>query len=167
MEIIEIGAVLVAESTLAPLAEYQSFVRPIRHPVLTPFCTRLTSIAQEDVIAAPSFPTAVSGLGAFLREHAPASRPVFCSWGQYDKNQFEQDAAYHRVKLPFGTAHVNLKKRFADQFRETKKLGMHEALERVGLSLVGVHHRGIDDARNIARLLPWVLGRAALGAGSD
>jgi inhibitor of KinA sporulation pathway (predicted exonuclease) len=28
----------------------------------------------------------------------------------------------------------------------------------VGLDLVGTHHRGIDDARNIARLLPYCLG---------
>ncbi|MDF2697512.1 MAG: Inhibitor of the KinA pathway to sporulation, putative exonuclease, partial [Labilithrix sp.] len=33
------------------------------------------------------------------------------------------------------------------------------ALEHAGLTLEGTHHRGIDDARNIARLLPWLLGR--------
>ena len=160
MEIIEIGAVVVDGATLLPVAEYQSFVRPVRHPVLTPFCTRLTSIKQEDVADAPLFPRALATLGAFVREHAtPGSRLLFCSWGQYDKNQFEQDASYHRVKLPLGSAHMNLKKRFADQLGQTKKLGMHEALETVGLSLLGSHHRAIDDARNIARLLPWAVGR--------
>ena len=38
---------------------------------------------------------------------------------------------------------------------------MAGALRRVGLTLQGTHHRGIDDARNIARLLPWSLGRIA------
>jgi inhibitor of KinA sporulation pathway (predicted exonuclease) len=159
MEIVEIGAVLVDDVSLAPFAEFQTFVRPVRHPVLTTFCTRLTSITQGDVANAPTFPAALSALGAFVREHAPTSRPVFCSWGDYDRKQFEQDAAYHGVKLPFGANHLNLKKRFAEQSGETKKLGMHEALSRVGLPLLGTHHRGIDDARNIARLLPWVLAR--------
>jgi inhibitor of KinA sporulation pathway (predicted exonuclease) len=38
-----------------------------------------------------------------------------------------------------------------------KKLGMAKALRHVGLELQGTHHRGIDDARNIARLLPHCL----------
>ena len=41
-EIIEIGAVLVNGSSLAPVAEHQTFIRPLRHPKLTPFCTELT-----------------------------------------------------------------------------------------------------------------------------
>ena len=35
-------------------------------------------------------------------------------------------------------------------------------LTELGLPLVGTHHRGIDDARNIARLLPFALGRQRL-----
>ncbi|GHT86553.1 hypothetical protein AGMMS49960_14700 [Betaproteobacteria bacterium] len=34
--------------------------------------------------------------------------------------------------------------------------GMVKALELAGLPLTGDHHRGIDDARNIAMLLPFV-----------
>jgi inhibitor of KinA sporulation pathway (predicted exonuclease) len=30
----------------------------------------------------------------------------------------------------------------------------HAALAKVGLQPTGTHHRGLDDARNIARLLP-------------
>ena len=159
MEIIEIGAVLVDSVSLTTVAELQTFIRPVRHPVLTAFCTRLTSISQSDVAGGRTFPAAIGALCAFAREHAPNARPLFCSWGDYDRKQLEQDAAYHGVKLSFGGRHVNLKKRFAERSGETKKLGMHEALARVGLPLVGMHHRGIDDARNIARLLPWVLGR--------
>ncbi len=39
-----------------------------------------------------------------------------------------------------------------------KKQGMAEALKLCGLKLEGAHHRGIDDARNIARMLPWIVG---------
>jgi 3'-5' exoribonuclease 1 len=61
--------------------------------------------------------------------------------------------------VPFGADHLNIKRRFTEELGLNKKLGMHEALELVGLPLVGTHHRGIDDARNIARLLPFALGR--------
>ena len=48
-EIIEIGAVLVDAATLTPGLEFQTFVKPLRHRVLTPFCTKLTTITQADV----------------------------------------------------------------------------------------------------------------------
>ena len=155
MEIIEIGAVLVDVATLAPVADFQTFVKPVRHPTLTPFCVRLTSITQGQVDGAPRFPEA---LGA-LRDFVGAQGALFASWGDYDRNQFEQDARYHHVSLPFGGRHLNIKRAFSAALGETKRYGMAEALARVGLPLEGTHHRGIDDARNIARLLPWALGR--------
>lgn len=154
METIEVGAVLVDGPTLAPIDEFQSFIRPVRRPTLTPFCTKLTSITQADVASAPGFAEVMRRLGSFLG----GRRALFCSWGRYDRNQLDQDARYHRVELPLGERHLNLKQSFADHLGE-RPMGMAGALRRVGLSLVGTHHRGIDDARNIARLLPWSLGQ--------
>ncbi|MFV8750567.1 exonuclease domain-containing protein [Nannocystaceae bacterium ST9] len=154
MEIIEIGAVLVDHATLEPLAEFQSFVRPVRHPTLTPFCRQLTSITQAEVDAAPGFPEAIEALRRFMADQ----RPLFCSWGNYDRGQFELDAGYHRVELPFGGEHLNLKHVFSDAFGTSKRFGMAEVLRKLGLDMIGTHHRGIDDARNIARILPYALG---------
>jgi inhibitor of KinA sporulation pathway (predicted exonuclease) len=39
---------------------------------------------------------------------------------------------------------------------------MAQALQLAGLPLEGTHHRGIDDARNIAKLLPYILERKQL-----
>ncbi len=155
METIEIGAVLVDAETLEPVGEFQSFVRPVRHPALTPFCTELTTITQREVDAAPRFPEAIVALRRFVG----GRDALFSSWGDYDRNQLEQDARYHRVTLPFQGRHWNIKRAFSESLGETKRYGMAGALARVGLRLTGTHHRGIDDARNIARLLPWALGR--------
>lgn len=155
METIEIGAVLVDNRTLETVGELGVFVRPVRHPVLTDFCKKLTSITQADVDAAPLFPEAVATVERFL----DGRRVLFCSWGDYDKNQLAQDAAFHRIAVPFAKRHLNVKKRFSAQLGEPKRFGMDGALARVGLALEGTHHRGIDDARNIARLLPWITGR--------
>jgi myo-inositol-1(or 4)-monophosphatase len=51
---------------------------------------------------------------------------------------------------------ANLKRRFA-KARKIKEVGMARALQMVGLPLDGSHHRGLDDARNIAELQPWSL----------
>lgn len=159
MEIIEIGAVLVDATSLAVVEEFQRFVRPVRHPVLTPFCTRLTSIVQADVNGAPLFPVALDALRRFIGDRSV----VFASWGDYDRKQFERDAERHRVSLPFRQRHANIKQMFAQALGE-KRLGVGQALARVGLTFTGTPHRGIDDARNIARLLPWALGRVAAPA---
>jgi inhibitor of KinA sporulation pathway (predicted exonuclease) len=37
-----------------------------------------------------------------------------------------------------------------------KKLGMAQALSLLGIELEGIHHRGIDDARNIARIVQTI-----------
>lgn len=154
MEIIEIGAVLVDAETFEPISEFQSFVRPVRHPTLTPFCRKLTSITQAQVNAAPKFPEVISA----LREFMAGEHPLFCSWGNYDRGQFQQDAGYHRVELPFGSDHLNLKQAFSEALGTSKKFGMAGALRVLGLPLAGTHHRGIDDARNIAKILPFAIG---------
>ncbi|MOA69379.1 hypothetical protein D3C78_1975310 [compost metagenome] len=38
-----------------------------------------------------------------------------------------------------------------------KRVGLNRALEMSGLTFLGTQHRGLDDARNIARLLPATL----------
>ncbi|QDU48490.1 3'-5' exonuclease [Gimesia panareensis] len=159
MEIIEIGAVIVARNSLKPLAEFQTFIQPVRHPQLTPFCTELTSITQHDVETAPRFPEA---LDALLKWSESYDACLFCSWGDYDKSQFQQDCRYHGLAYPFGEAHLNLKKQFSKAQGSRKRFGMARALKLAGLSLEGTHHRGIDDARNMARLMPWILGEQKL-----
>ncbi|MBX3161139.1 MAG: exonuclease domain-containing protein [Deltaproteobacteria bacterium] len=158
-EIIEIGAVLVDGRSLRTVAELQMFVRPVLHPRLTPFCTELTTIAQADVDAAPHFPEAAARLAAFGRG------ALFCSWGNFDRNLFATEAERHRIAPPLGPAHENLKERFAEVQGRRRGLGAASALRTLGLAFAGTHHRGIDDARNIARTLPYLLGRVPRAAG--
>jgi hypothetical protein len=74
MEIIEIGAVLQNAKTFEIESQFQTFVRPVRHPRLTAFCTELTGIRQDMVAAAPLFPEALESLPVSLRAHECESR---------------------------------------------------------------------------------------------
>ena len=158
-EIIEIGAVLLDEA-LRPIEEWQTFVRPQQHPLLTKFCMELTSIQQSDVDGAPTFPEAIAALGRFI-----AGRNVlFCSWGDYDRVQFGRDAQRHGVALPLGQDHLNVKIAFSKALGQRRRMGVGQAIARLGLTFEGTAHRGIDDARNIARLPPYALGRVPFPA---
>lgn len=151
MEIIEFGAVMVEAKNFQVLSQFQSFVRPVRHPVLTGFCTELTSIQQHDVDGAPLFKDVAVQFKKWLHQYQGF---VFCSWGDYDRKQLQQDCAFHGVPNPVGAPHINLKPLMSERLNLSKKLGLGQALRQAGMQFEGTAHRGIDDARNIARLLP-------------
>lgn len=157
METIEIGACWIAADG-SVLDRFQSFVRPIVNPQLTPFCTQLIGITQADVDAAPLFPVAADALRAFVARHQQTGS-VWMSWGTYDRKQFERDSARHGISAPVALPHENAKRRFAKAQRIGKEVGMARACAIAGLQLTGTHHRALDDALNVARLLPWVLGK--------
>lgn len=160
MEIIEFGVVM-ADADFRIVDEFQSFVKPVRHPLLTPFCTALTSIRQQDVDAAPTFPDCVAAFKTWLYRYRDFA---FCSWGDYDRTQLQQDCDFHRIPNPVSAPHRNVKLLFTEHQSLKKKYGLAGAIEKAGLSFSGTHHRGIDDARNIARLLPYIFGGAAVPA---
>jgi inhibitor of KinA sporulation pathway (predicted exonuclease) len=159
MEIIEIGAVMVDAHTLQAVDEFQSFIRPVRHTQLTAFCTELTSISQAEVEAAPGFGEFTEQFKPWLYRYANF---VFCSWGDYDLKQLRQDCAFHQLPNPISAPHWNVKRMFTEQQHLKKRPGLGPAIKLAGLTFSGTAHRGIDDARNIARLLPWIVGQARL-----
>jgi len=164
MEIIEIGAVMVEAETLRVINEFQTFVKPVRNPVLTPFCKTLTSITQTQVEQAPGYADANVLLQKWLSNYPNA---VFGSWGDYDYNQFKQDSKFHKVPFPISYPHINLKKLFSNTQRLSEPYGMAEALQLAAIKLEGTHHRGIDDAKNIAKLLPFILGKQQISVVVD
>ncbi|MCD8488511.1 3'-5' exonuclease [Geitlerinema calcuttense] len=159
METIEIGAVMVEAKDLKVVSEFQTFIKPVRYPVLTEFCQSLTSISQAQVDGGRSYGEAIAHLQQWLSNYPNA---VFGSWGDYDRKQLQQDSKYHQLPFPIAFPHVNLKQQFSSAQGLSKRYGMAQALEMTGIELEGTHHRGIDDARNIAKLLPFILGRQAL-----
>jgi len=153
METIEIGAVELLSGQSAPAREFSRFIRPVAEPRLSDFCQRLTTIRQEDVDRADYFRAVFPDFVGWIGQEPF----VLCSWGRYDQTQFRIDCERHGLAFPTAFEHhVNLKKEFA-RLRGVKVCGMERALEHAGLALVGTHHRGIDDARNIARLTALVL----------
>jgi 3'-5' exoribonuclease 1 len=150
MEIIEIGAVMQNARTFEIKSEFQTFVGPVRHPRLTDFCTALTGITRNDLGDAPGFPEAVEAMKKWVYAYYDS---LFSSWGHYDRKQCVQDCGYHGIAYPFRSGHKNLKAAFTGEMKLSKKCGIEDALQHLGLDFEGSHHRGLDDARNISRIV--------------
>lgn len=150
MEIIEIGAVIVDEAG-QPGDGFQAFVRPVRHPQLTPFCMRLTGIRQQDISDAPPFPEAARQFETWLTGSA-GSPCLWASWGRFDRVQFERDCTFHGAPMPLPQRHVNLRDAWSEAFG-VERPDFLQALAKAGTAFEGQQHRGLDDARNIAKLV--------------
>ncbi|MDO9519355.1 MAG: 3'-5' exonuclease [Pseudohongiella sp.] len=152
MEVIEIGCVL-CDLAGNITEEFTTFVRPTKFPILSPFCTQLTSITQANVDNAPHFEAAMG-----LLDNWCAQRVAFwSSWGNYDKrlllNQEQRIAgSFSFTKLP----HVNLKKAWRRTTKQRRHNGLQAALSFHELAFEGTAHRAIFDAKNTARLLPYI-----------
>lgn len=169
-EIIEIGAVKLNER-LEIVEEFQSFVRPVVNPELTPFCTELTSITQAEVDAAPTFDQVAMDFWGWCADRHKATLEAspfwLCSWGHYDKSQLRKDLLHWGMKTDMVNNHISIKHQHGamlskgmlvkhGETRRSKELargvGMMNALQMLGIEPTGTHHRGIDDARNTAKI---------------
>ncbi|MCP2289810.1 exonuclease domain-containing protein [Nocardia amikacinitolerans] len=155
-EIIEIGLTVVDLAAHERIGKHRILVRPERSSV-GEFCTELTGLTQDEVDAGVSFAEACRILAA---DHDAGTR-AWASWGDYDRKQFASQCAMTGVTYPFGQRHTNAKLVFAEAYELRRRQGMAEALQIAGLPLEGRHHRGEDDAWNIAALVLDMVGRDA------
>ncbi len=151
-EIIEIGLCLLDVASGMRGEHTSIVVRPERSTV-SAYCTELTTLTQEEVEAGVSFAEACR----LLREQYGARRRVWASFGDYDRQQFERQCRSQQVVYPFGTRHINVKTLVSLVHRLPEEVELPRALELAGLRLEGHHHRGVDDAWNIAALLAEAL----------
>ena len=114
METIEIGATLltvVEKKKLEVVKSFSQFVKPVINSTLSDFCKDLTSITQEDVDFAPTFPDALNRFVEDIEKHLGGDtidKILWASWGAYDRKQLIKDCLDNNIDYPFG-AHWNVK----------------------------------------------------------
>ncbi|TXK84671.1 3'-5' exonuclease [Paenibacillus sp. N3.4] len=153
-EIIEIGAVKLNENSQI-VEQFQTFIKPKLNPILSDFCKKLTSIQQEDIQTAPYFPQATSTFKDWIGKEDY----FLCSWGFYDKTQLKKDCELHKIRTEWIQKHISIKHQHGKMIGVEKGVGMGQALKLLNISLEGTHHRGIDDARNIAKIFVKIFDR--------
>ena len=148
-EIIEIGAVAF-DSDGKVVSEFERFIKPVVHKRLKPFCIQLTGITQEMVDNANYASTVFREFREWMVEY---NIQVWGSWGLYDRKAFPRHAELLRIKSPIEDfVYVNYKNVVA-RINGHKPRGMQRALQYYNMEFEGEHHRGIDDARNLLRIL--------------
>lgn len=126
---------------------------------VSPFCTKLTTITADMLADAPTFDYVCNK----LRYVYESRNRLWASYGDYDRKMFDKQCNSFRVPYPFGPRHMNIKNLFAVLNGMDKEVGMPDALAKIDEKLDGTHHRGHDDAENIAKILKWILLRFSSG----
>jgi inhibitor of KinA sporulation pathway (predicted exonuclease) len=153
-EIIEIGVCPLELSTGRRLGKRSILIKPTRSKV-SDFCTRLTTLTADQLAGGTTFTEACE----ILRREYQSRERVWASFGDYDRTMFQKQCEATGVPYPFGPRHLNVKTLFAVSRGLSHEIGMGEALDLMGVPLEGTHHRGGDDAWNIAGILAGLVKR--------
>lgn len=146
-EIIEIGATTLNLQTLEVGEKWSQMVKPVNGEI-SPFCTQLTTITQE-MVDKDGIP--LKDALCNLEDKFQLRKRPWASWGDYDRKQLQRETTAKQINFQFLT-HLNLKSILAVEYGWEREYGMDEMLGMFHLSLEGTHHRGGDDALNIARI---------------
>jgi len=152
-ETIEIGAVLIDTKQCHVIDEFQSLIRPIRHRVISDFCTELTGIKQSELDKSEPFQKIFKD---FLNWLPSEDELLLVTWGAYDLIQINIDCSFHQL-TPFSPPNtLNLKRAYREACKLKKPVGLKKAMEISLGTFEGTHHRALDDARNTAKLFALV-----------
>jgi inhibitor of KinA sporulation pathway (predicted exonuclease) len=159
-EIIEVGICLLDKFTGEITNKDGIIVRP-QQSTVSEFCTTLTGWTQDqvDLLGIP-----FSDACHKIKKAYAAKGRVWASWGDYDRKMFTNECRDLGVDYPFTPQHLNVKQMVTFLSDNTKGLGLPSGLEFLGLKFEGQHHKGADDAYNIARAL-WEVRKLWNGIG--
>jgi len=148
--------------------EFQSFVKPEKHPYLTGFCIGLTGITQEIVDNAPKFLDVLNSFEQWMEKNnlikdgeiLESSSFSLVTWSNSDiQAMLASQCKREKIKLPsYFHKWIDLRdcfeKRYqADGNRTVNRDGLRGAFRELGLNWTGRLHSGIDDARNTVKVV--------------
>lgn len=153
-EIIEFPVVFLNSKTLQVDFEFHSYVRPIENPVLSPFCVQLTGIEQSQVQDADDLTTVLKSFSKFLIDNR-IEKFTPCTDGPWDILKFlGPETKRKAIQFPkWAQRWIDIRLKFKYSFGLESWIGVESMLEYLGLEFKGRPHSGIDDARNIARIV--------------
>ncbi|XP_058954376.1 3'-5' exoribonuclease 1-like [Pocillopora verrucosa] len=155
-EIIEFPAVLLDAVTLEKVSEFHEYCKPQDKPELSQFCQNLTGVTQEIVDNADTFSGVLDNFHQWLRDHKLGSEYKFAvvTDGPYDmKRFFSGQCQLCSIPIPkYARKWINLRKLYRN-FYKVLNGTLEDMVNNLGMKFEGRPHCGMDDARNIARIL--------------
>ena len=137
---------------------FHYYVKPTETK-LTPFITELTGITEKMIESGKKLSDVINLCLKFLSENFKNDEICFITCGDFDFKCLARETRFKKINLPsILRRYINIKEVFKTCFgyKETK-CSMTDMLKYVDLELDGKHHSGIDDSRNIAKILQRIL----------
>ncbi|EJU04421.1 exonuclease RNase T and DNA polymerase III [Dacryopinax primogenitus] len=165
-EVIEFPCIVYSMEQEYPTAMFHEYVKPLLSPHLTDFCTRLTGISQATVDSGDKFSNVWRRFNEWLARLCQDTDPrsfIFVTCGNWDL-QTMLPAQLRQCGIEFPrretghtgvdfTRYVNIKDAFAEFYDSDPPSGLLEMLHVLGMQLEGRFHSGIDDCRNVSRII--------------
>jgi len=171
-EMIEFPIVAVDAQSLEVIGEFQQYVKPVIHPILSNFCTNLTGITQAQVNQSKSFTEVVAMADEWIKKTCgiDLSEVYVATYSNWDFGTlFAIQCKEYGLKPPYWSRRwIDLQMIFQKHFSLSGQIKMIEAFQYLGISLSGRLHSGIDDARNLATFLVELIKlNAGMGPVND
>ena len=156
MEIIEFPVLKVSAKTFETEAVFHHYVETAVNK-LCDYCTQVTGITQQMVDGQPRLDTILKQLDEWMKTEGllqDSVKSVFVTCGDWDlKTQLPRETAWHGYHLPeYCRAWINIKRPF-EKVTGFRARGMMGMLKDLGIPHTGKHHSGIDDCKNIAKIV--------------
>ncbi|EFO16618.2 exonuclease [Loa loa] len=166
-EIIEFPAILVDVRKKEIVDVFHSYVRPLANPQLSEFCSAFTGITQEMVDKALPFIDVLDSFRAWMQLHHLGQKEVryaFVTDGPWDIAKFFQMQCIQSKLNPIPhdfRFYVNVRRSFANKYckkHPTQKINLSRMLTSLNMKFEGREHSGLDDSKNIAKIVIRMLG---------
>ena len=137
---------------------FHQYVKP-KHYDLTDFCTQLTGITQETVNKAKHIEDVLKDAEDFIKQTKIDPKDIcFITCGDFDFRCLNREATYKKIQYNnIFKRYINIKQFFNTAFGHSGRTSMVDMLNMCKLDLEGRHHSGIDDTKNIAKVLVEIL----------
>ena len=162
MEVIEFPSVLTyinENNEVVTVDTFQVYCKPEVNPKLTKFCTELTGITQEMVDKGIKFIDALQMHQEWLKKNMKDGDNVYIvTCGDWDMmTMMRQQCKLLNIDVPTKyRTWINIKEgyKYVYHGRDDKKksCSMMTMLTEQKIELLGRHHSGIDDCKNLVRI---------------
>lgn len=157
---------------------FHHYCKPTKNEILSDWIINFTGITQAmiDKEGLLSFPEIVNDVYSFLCDSTGSNldNVIIATWGHWDmKIMFPSECTNwdnmdYKDMNPVFKRYFNVKTSWNKLYNYgQKKLGMGDAIKHMGWELNGRHHSGIDDCKNIGRLMVDLLNRIDLNTSQD
>lgn len=165
-EIIEFPIIVVDVNSKKVMDNYfHYYVKPTQHPLLFNFCKELTGITQYQVDNGKTLTEVLELLDQFLLNNNLLNKNfIFVTCGDWDlKTCLRSETKHKKIEYKnYLKKWINLKKVFCDFIKEERRIDMVEMLKEFNIKLEGRHHSGIDDAKNLAKIVLHLLNNGQI-----